>query len=99
MALVVTAVRPLPETLKRVADTGIVDRQSGEGRHAIDGRHAQRATQGRTAGVVSSATVTVPLKEVSTVPELFLTTTVTPKLVPAWMLPGGCAVMPKNGAE
>ena len=50
-------------------------------------------------GLLSKATVTVPSKDESTSPELFLAMTVTPKPVPAWMLPGGCAVMPKNGPE
>ena len=55
------------------------------------GRHGQRAAEDAPPGLLYSATVTVPLQEVSTLPERSSAVTVRPKPVPAVTLTGGCA--------
>ena len=47
-------------------------------------------------GLLSSATVTVPLNEVSTLPELSSAVTVRPKPDPAVTAAGGCVVTTTN---
>ncbi len=82
MALVVALLTPLAGDHERVAGGGLGQRKVGEGGHAAGRRHGERAAERRPAGLLASATVTVPLNEESRLPELSSAWTVRPKGCP-----------------